>query len=604
MSVEQQKVLRVAGAATVLASGGLVAVVPGAAQAANTTVTNEAELVAAIIAANASVGVADTITVSGTITLTQDLGLSSASDIYDELTITGAPGAVIDGAGYGRFYVHASAGALTLSNLTFQNFYYSHYGAVVYAVGVDVTVTNVTFASNESDGGGGAIAWFPDDAGDDLVITGSTFSSNLAYQGGALFLQPYGGTATITNSTFTSNSTVRAGGGDGGGAIFIEDGDGGTVTISNSVFSKNTAAYYGGAIYATGNYNDIVLDTVTFSDNTADGGGGAIEAYELGSLTITDSTFTGNAAGTDGGAIYAGSVYDGFYIIDSTFSNNSAYEYSGAVHGSTTTTITGSTFTGNSSATADAGVMYHSEGYLTIQNSTFAGNTSGDEGGALILSSPYAVLIEQSTFYGNTADTYGGAIWDLGDGDITITNSTIAGNVSGATSGDGGALRVNYRGTFTLENTIVADNTGGEGDPDITTYSDPFSIPGDNNLIGSHDAEITLAGTGNLLGLDPMLNALANNGGNTETMLPKVGSPVFDAGNNAVAPFSTDQRGAARIYKNTIDIGAVEATAEERGESLPPTGSGAERAAWVAALVSGLGAVFTLGASRRRQQQH
>ena len=50
-------------------------------------------------------------------------------------------------------------------------------------------------------------------------------------------------------------------------------------------------------------------------------------------------------------------------------------------------------------------------------------------------------------------------------------------------------------------------------------------------------------------------------------MLPQAGSPVIDAGSNALIPtgISTDQRGYARIFNGTVDIGAV-----ELGASLAP----------------------------------
>ena len=45
------------------------------------------------------------------------------------------------------------------------------------------------------------------------------------------------------------------------------------------------------------------------------------------------------------------------------------------------------------------------------------------------------------------------------------------------------------------------------------------------------------------------------------TMFPLPGSPALDAGNNALIPagITTDQRGAPRVNRGTVDIGAVEA---------------------------------------------
>ena len=59
----------------------------------------------------------------------------------------------------------------------------------------------------------------------------------------------------------------------------------------------------------------------------------------------------------------------------------------------------------------------------------------------------------------------------------------------------------------------------------------------------------------------PVLGALANNGGFSETMLPLAGSPLIDAGGNDLVPswITTDQRGLPRIVNDVVVIGAVEA---------------------------------------------
>ena len=70
-------------------------------------------------------------------------------------------------------------------------------------------------------------------------------------------------------------------------------------------------------------------------------------------------------------------------------------------------------------------------------------------------------------------------------------------------------------------------------------------------------------GTGDIIGQDPQLGALGNNGGPTQTELPASGSPAVGAVPAAVCSasgVSTDQRGVARPAGNngTCTIGAVE----------------------------------------------
>ena len=76
---------------------------------------------------------------------------------------------------------------------------------------------------------------------------------------------------------------------------------------------------------------------------------------------------------------------------------------------------------------------------------------------------------------------------------------------------------------------------------------------------------------GNIVGVNPMLGPLQNNGGPTQTIAPLAGSPAIDAGSNADAPGPTDQRGTGfpRIVHNRIDIGAYESQS-----TTGPTGSG------------------------------
>jgi len=86
-------------------------------------------------------------------------------------------------------------------------------------------------------------------------------------------------------------------------------------------------------------------------------------------------------------------------------------------------------------------------------------------------------------------------------------------------------------------------------------------------LIGTVAPRCSVAGdmTGVTLGLDPMLDQLADNGGSTLTRMPLAGSPAIDAGSPEVpgsvigACLRRDQRGIARPINHRCDLGAVEA---------------------------------------------
>src|SRR5207237_3856260 len=112
-------------------------------------------------------------------------------------------------------------------------------------------------------------------------------------------------------------------------------------------------------------------------------------------------------------------------------------------------------------------------------------------------------------------------------GTLDIQNSTITGNSASAGSG-GGIARGSGTGTITINSSIVSGNTN-------TAAPDIFSAGTVNvnfSAIGSNTG-FTLSGSNNLpFGTNLQLNALGNNGGPTQTILPASTSPVVDVGSN------------------------------------------------------------------------
>jgi hypothetical protein len=163
---------------------------------------------------------------------------------------------------------------------------------------------------------------------------------------------------------------------------------------------------------------------------------------------------------------------------------------------------------------------------------------------------------------------YGGAVdapYALPNFSGGIFDSTISQN--SAVQSGGGLYAFAPR---TL-NTIIANNVG--PDPDVSSaYFYPY-----NSLIRD-PGQTTVQGSDNIIGVDPQLNPLADNGGYSPTMKPAPTSPVLDAGYSLSY---IDQRISERpvdlpTIANTgngdaSDIGAVELSLGEGPQ--PPAGA-------------------------------
>ncbi|MGD9125921.1 MAG: choice-of-anchor Q domain-containing protein [Planctomycetia bacterium] len=216
----------------------------------------------------------------------------------------------------------------------------------------------------------------------------------------------------------------------------------------------------------------------------------------------------------------------------------------GAIHSLANLNVTNVMFDSNS-ATKDGGAIYHETGNLSVMDSTFLYNTAGTGyvpggGGGIVTAGNAVANVVNSTFLYNTADIAGG----IGGGytDLTITNSTFFKNQAG----NGAGIYYN-ESNVVINNTIISYNYGGS---DISGSSSAI-ITGSYNLIGPGSSVFIDGVDGNLVGYDPMLD---------ENGYPLDGSPVIDAGDNALVPSGviTDLAGNYRRHNGTVDIGAYE----------------------------------------------
>ncbi|MEZ4769566.1 MAG: choice-of-anchor Q domain-containing protein [Caldilineales bacterium] len=306
-----------------------------------------------------------------------------------------------------------------------------------------------------------------------------------------------------------------------------------------------------GTCSTTGTGACTLRDAVTYANSNA------------GADTITfNIPFLGGCTGVNQCTISLGSVLPpitGDVTIDGAANNGRITLDGGGSHGimevpsGGTLTVNALTFT-HANATL-GGAIRVSFGTLNVSDSTFRdnNNTSGAGTGAAISNTGGLVNVANSTFVNNTTSfsLNGGAIWN--NATLNVTNSTFSGNRAG---GVGGAI-FNF-GTLTLKNSILADSTGGGDCVSAGTAT------GNNNLIedSSNACGFTNGTNGNIVGTDPALAALADNGGPTQTMALNSGSAAIDVGDDAVCAAppvnGLDQRGVTRPQGVRCDIGAYE----------------------------------------------
>ncbi|MCW6039022.1 DUF4347 domain-containing protein, partial [Spirulina subsalsa FACHB-351] len=217
-------------------------------------------------------------------------------------------------------------------------------------------------------------------------------------------------------------------------------------------------------------------------------------------------------------------------------------------------TLNYSTVTDNQANRGGGGI--NGDGGVILNHSTVSGNSANEDGGGI--RSLGGVTLINSTVSGNSAGTNGGGIRSVPA--VTLTNSTVAFNQA---NGLGGGVYL-WGATHTIHNSIIANNTSPTA-PDIGVAGTPtFNIS--HSLIGnttgmSGNGLPTNGVNGNLVGVDPKLAPLTNNGGPTQTHALGLNSPALNGGSNDLATgLTTDQRGApgARIVGGTVDMGAFE----------------------------------------------
>jgi hypothetical protein len=458
------------------------------------------------------------------------------------------------------------------TNPTAQNT--NRIGGGILSNGGSVTLTNVLLQSCQAVGKG------------DSVINDHT---TLDAFGGGLASLGATGNVNITDSTFKAD--VAAGGNGGnfnngagsnarGGAIYFE---GGTLTVNGSRFENSAAnGGNGGNQDQNGQTNGGFGGFAQGGGVWVGGGGGTID-----NTTFESTVAKGGNSGTGGnGSEPAGGADGGgLYSLGNVKVSNSTFHLAGATGGNSGNTFGSTCLGGHTSLEAGGargGAIFADGGSLIIDTATFANNfAKGGNGGN------GGQIGGGCGAHGKGGLAYGGAISNNA-AIVNVKHSTIslnnaqAGNTGvnqgGANKppqpvaeGAGGGIRVGPA-NVTLENTIIAGNTAANGLGDVSGAPTPGpNVDGaitsnGHNLLGITTDATGFTGTGDKTGANPMLAALADNGGPTHTMALSAGSAAIDAG--VAAGATLDQRGLPRTANDPgvpnaatsdgTDIGAFE----------------------------------------------
>ncbi|QDS99772.1 right-handed parallel beta-helix repeat-containing protein [Adhaeretor mobilis] len=515
------------------------------------------------------------------------------------------------------------ARAVTITDSVFeknQAFVRDGLGGGLYVIANFFAIADSHFAENLAaanlrGGGGGLYYDAPDnvlgsefDNGNaEVQVLRTSFVQNTAHVGGGAFIdveRVFESVAIdIVGSTFADNEIsamdfVTDGGGGGLGILGTDGlsspGDSQLITLRDTKVIDNSApnGALGGGIYyysqaASNNPNLISVIDSTIARNSTTGSGGGI--YALGRwIQIRDSLIDSNRAEAGGGALIGSDIYSPYpHLSHSIVTNNTATQYGGGILGITQLILEYSNVSHNKAS--EGGGLYSSYNLAVILNSTFAYNEATNGSGGAIHVDGLRLL--QSTLTNNTASDQGGAISFPSSPDIlqTIAHSTIVDNHAG---NEGGAIYSPSPTSLPISHSILAGNTFGAGLPGDylpdAAYSHSF-IGHNSGVAGltetgliSNDANGNYVGGDTGGAIDPLLEPLRHNGGPTPTHMPRVDSPVLDAGNIAFNPndpdgiawtddaLPFDQRGIpyGRVVDGNapadvvIDIGAVELQAQ------------------------------------------
>lgn len=219
-----------------------------------------------------------------------------------------------------------------------------------------------------------------------------------------------------------------------------------------------------------------------------------------------------------------------------------------------------------------SGGVIRNSGNLFLRNVTVAGTKLTVNTGSLlgvVIGNSDTIRLSNVTLSGNSADgeARGAALHTSGS--MLLENSTITGNqITNSSFGGDAAVDAQSDTGLNMSNTIVAGNPSGDCVIPVTSSGGNIDGDGSCGLDQPSDKPNT----------DPLLGALAYNGGGMLTHSLEQGSPALNAARDEFCT-PMDERGVPRPAfgtsnaGNRCDIGAYERRTGESGFSNATTGS-------------------------------
>ncbi len=279
-------------------------------------------------------------------------------------------------------------------------------------------------------------------------------------------------------------------------------------------------------------------------DAGEDGGGILVK----GTLTAESVRFTGNTTTLDGGAAaVTGEATFSNCLFDSNWAEGSA---GGLLCTGGDVVVHRTKFQGNGAGTQGGATGVESNGTLVLDSCLLIENTALRGGASWGSNGVSTTRFVNTTVTQNQAAEEGGAIYGTLNPDMHLSHATVTRNEAPIGGGLGGLI------DLSAVNSIIAMNSAFEG-PDCFLSATPLQER--RVLISNNQGCIVFNDPTDILG-DPLLHALADNGGPTMTHGVDAG-PAIGTGDcmDTLGNFlSFDQRGAPRSSVGDCTLGAYE----------------------------------------------